>query len=145
MGGAYPAASVLARTDWVNAHKATVQKVVDALVATVHWTNTHSAVDIANKLPGSFVSNQLVTKADCITALNEDKGQFLPDGLMPADSPKTSPATEKPVGNVKGTANLSRTFTNDFAIQANKTEGFKTTTTPPDRTAEPAPCPRPPS
>ena len=48
MGGAYPAASVLARTDWVNAHKATVQKVVDALVATMHWTNTHSAADIAN-------------------------------------------------------------------------------------------------
>ena len=114
----------------MNAHKATVQKVVAALVATVHWTNTHSAADIANKIPGSFVSNQLVTKADYITALNEDKGQFFPDGLMPADGPKTCLATEKLVSNVKGTANLSKTFTNDFAIQANKTEGFKTTTTP---------------
>jgi NitT/TauT family transport system substrate-binding protein len=25
---------------------------------------------------------------------------------------------------------MSKTFTNDFAVQANKTEGFKTTTTP---------------
>ena len=129
MGGAYPAASVLASTDWVNAHKAMVHKVVDAVVATVHWINTHGAADIANKLPGSFVSNQLVTKADCITALNEDKGQFLPDGLMPADGPATSLATEKLVGNVKGLVDLSKTFTNGFAIQANKTEGFKTTTT----------------
>ena len=51
MGGACPAASVLARTDWVNSHKDTVQKVVDALVATMHWINTHSAADIAKKLP----------------------------------------------------------------------------------------------
>jgi NitT/TauT family transport system substrate-binding protein len=130
MGGAYPAAGVLARTDWVNAHKDATQKVVDALVATMHWINTHSAADIANKLPASFVSNQLVTKADYITALTEDKGQFLPDGLMPAGGPKTVLATEQLVGNVKGSVDLSKTFTNDFAVQANKTEGFKTTTTP---------------
>ncbi|MGR6968879.1 ABC transporter substrate-binding protein [Streptomyces cynarae] len=130
MGGAYPAASVLARTDWVNQNKATVQKVVDALVATMHWINTHSAADIANKLPASFVSNQLVTKADYITALNEDKGQFLPDGLMPSGGPKTVLATEQLVGNVKSSVDLSKTFTNEFAVQANKTEGFKTTTTP---------------
>ncbi|WP_030926793.1 ABC transporter substrate-binding protein [Streptomyces sp. NRRL S-646] len=130
MGGAFPAASVLARTDWVNSHKDTVQKVVDALVATMHWINTHSAADIANKLPASFVSNQLVTKADYIKALTEDKGQFLPDGIMPAGGPKTSLATEKLVGNVKGSVDLSKTFTNDFAVQANKTEGFKTTTAP---------------
>ncbi|WNM33223.1 ABC transporter substrate-binding protein [Streptomyces sp. Li-HN-5-11] len=129
-GGAYPAAGVLARTDWVNQNKATVQKVVDALVATMHWINTHSAADIANKLPASFVQNQLVTKADYIKALTEDKGQFLPDGIMPAGGPKTSLAAEKLVGNVKGSVNLGPTFTNDFAIQANKTEGFKTTTTP---------------
>ncbi|MFI7293631.1 ABC transporter substrate-binding protein [Streptomyces sp. NPDC050121] len=130
MGGAYPAASLLARTDWVNAHKDATQKVVDALVATMHWINTHSAADIANKLPASFVANQLVTKADYIQALTEDKGQFLPDGIMPAGGPKTSLATERLVGNVKGSVDLSKTFTNDFAVQANKTEGFKTTTTP---------------
>jgi NitT/TauT family transport system substrate-binding protein len=130
MGGAYPAAGVLARSDWVSSHKATVQKVVDALVATMHWINTHSAADIANKLPASFVSNQLVTKADYIAALNQDKGQFLPDGIMPAGGPKTSLATEKLVGDVKTSVDLSKTFTNAFALQANKTEGFKTTTTP---------------
>ncbi|MFF4357119.1 ABC transporter substrate-binding protein [Streptomyces sp. NPDC001604] len=130
MGGAFPAAGVLARTDWVNSHKDTVQKVVDALVATLHWMNTHSAADIANKLPASFVSNQLVTKADYISALTKDKGQFLPDGIMPAGGPKTSLATEKLVGNVTSSVDLSKTFTNEFALQANKTEGFKTTTTP---------------
>lgn len=130
LGGAFPAAGVLARTDWVTAHNDAVQKVVDALVATMHWLNTHSAADIADKLPQSFVQNQLVTKADYITALNEDKGQFLPDGIMPAGGPKTALATEKMVGTVTTQVDLSTTFTNDFALSANKKEGFTTTTTP---------------
>ncbi|WP_405884813.1 hypothetical protein OG762_42630 [Streptomyces sp. NBC_01136] len=130
MGGAWPAASVIARTDWVNSHKDAVQRVVNALVATMHWINTHSATDIANKLPQSYVQNQLVTKADYISALTQDKGQFLPDGIMPAGGPKTVLATEELVGHATSKVNLATTFTNDFAIKANKTEGFKTTTTP---------------
>jgi NitT/TauT family transport system substrate-binding protein len=130
LGGAFPGASVLARTDWVNAHKDTVQKVVDALVATMHWIDTHSAADIAGKLPSSFVQNQLVTKADYVSALNEDKGQFLPDGIMPAGGPKTALATERLVGNVTSSVDLGKTFTNEFAVAANKKEGFTTTTTP---------------
>ncbi|WP_405884815.1 ABC transporter substrate-binding protein [Streptomyces sp. NBC_01136] len=130
LGGTWPAASVLAQTSWVNSHKDAAQKVVDALVATMHWINTHSAADIANKLPSSYVSNQLVTKADYITALNQDKGQFLPDGIMPAGGPKTVLATEELVGHATSKVNLGTTFTNDFAIKANKLEGFTTTTAP---------------
>ncbi|MCX3058664.1 ABC transporter substrate-binding protein [Streptomyces beihaiensis] len=130
LGGAFPGASVLARTDWVNSHKEAVQRVVDALVATMHWIHTHSAADIADKLPPSFVQNQLVTKADYIKALNEDKGQFLPDGIMPAGGPKTALATLKLVGNVTTSVDLSKTFTNEFALNANKKEGLTTTTTP---------------
>ncbi|MFI1093708.1 ABC transporter substrate-binding protein [Streptomyces sp. NPDC020917] len=130
LGGAFPAASVLARTDWVTSHKDAAQRVVDALVATMHWINTHSAADIADKLPQSFVQNQLVTKADYIKALDEDKGQFLPDGIMPAGGPKTALATEKMVGTVTSPVDLGTTFTNEFAINANKKEGFTTTTNP---------------
>jgi len=130
LGGAFPAASVLARTDWVTSHKDAAQRVVDALVATMHWIATHSAADIADKLPQSYVQNQLVTKADYITALNEDKGQFLPDGIMPAGGPRTALATEKMVGTVTSSVDLGTTFTNEFAINANKKEGFTTTTDP---------------
>ncbi|MFF4395177.1 hypothetical protein [Streptomyces sp. NPDC001480] len=59
-----------------------------------------------------------------------DKGQFPPDGITPAGGPKTSLAMETPVGNVQGSVDLSKTFTNDFALPANRSEGFKTTTTP---------------
>ncbi|MFF1569942.1 ABC transporter substrate-binding protein [Streptomyces sp. NPDC058293] len=130
LGGAFPGASVLARTDWVNSHKDSAQRVVDALVATMHWINKHSAAQITDKLPASFVQNQLVTKADYIKALDEDKGQFLPDGIMPAGGPKTALATEKLVGAVTTSVDFSKTFTNEFALKANKKEGFTTTTTP---------------
>ena len=124
LGGAYPAAGVLARGDWVASNQATVQKVVDALVATMHWINTHSAADIANALPPSFVSNGLTTKADYISALAQDKGQFLPDGMMPASGPATALAVDKLAGNVTASVNLATTYTNQYAIAANKLEGF---------------------
>ena len=89
LGGAWPAAGVLAKTDWVNSHKDAVQRVVNALVATMHWINTHSATDIANALPQQFVQNSTISKAQYIAGLTTDKGQFLPDGIMPAGGPKT--------------------------------------------------------
>ena len=124
LGGAYPAAAVLARSDWVASNQATVQKVVDALVATMHWINTHSAADIANAMPPAFVSNGLTTKADYIAELAQDKGQFLPDGMMPANGPATVLAIEKFIGNVTSPVNLSATYTNQYVIAANKLEGF---------------------
>jgi NitT/TauT family transport system substrate-binding protein len=124
LGGAYPAAGVLARADWVASHQATAQKVVDALVATMHWISTHSAADIANAMPPAFVSNGLTTKADYIAALAQDKGQFLPDGMMPASGPATALAIDKLAGNVTGPVNIASTYTNQYAVAANKLEGF---------------------
>jgi NitT/TauT family transport system substrate-binding protein len=124
LGGAYPAAGVLARADWVASHQATVQKVVDALVATMHWIHTHSAADIANAMPPAFVSNGLTTKADYIAALAQDKGQFLADGTMPASGPGTALAIDKLAGNVTGPVNIASTYTNQYATAANKLEGF---------------------
>ena len=124
LGGVYPAAGVLARADWVASNKATVQKVVDALVATMHWIHTHTAAQIADKMPAQFVNNGLVTKAAYTAELAQDKGQFLPDGMMPASAPATALAVDKLAGNVTGPANLSATYTNSFAIAANKLLGY---------------------
>lgn len=130
LGGAWPAASVLAQSSWVNSHKATVQKVVDALVATMHWINTHTAADIANKLPSDYVENSTISKAQYIAGLTTDQAQFLPDGIMPAGGPKVIYAMEKLIGTNVSKVTLANTFTNDFAMKANQLEGFKTTTTP---------------
>jgi NitT/TauT family transport system substrate-binding protein len=124
LGGFTPTAGVLALSSWVNANQATVQKVVDALVATMHWLSTHTAADVANVLPPSFVNNTLVTKSVYISTLSTDKTQFLPDGLMPSDGPNTIMAISKLAGIITGPVNLSTTYTNSYAVAANKALGF---------------------
>ncbi len=124
LGGVYPAAGVLAQASWVESHKDTVQKVVDALVATMHWIHTHSAAQITAAMPLIWVNNGLTTKASYAAELAQDKGQFLPDGMMPASGPSTALAIDKFVGNVTKPANLSATYTNQYAIAANKLEGY---------------------
>jgi NitT/TauT family transport system substrate-binding protein len=124
LGGVYPAAAVLARADWVASHKAAVQKVVDALVATMHWINTHTAAQIADAMPPQFVSNGLTTKDVYTTELAQDKGQFLPDGMMPSGAPATALAVDKLAGNVTGSVNVPTTYTNEFAIAANRLQGY---------------------
>jgi NitT/TauT family transport system substrate-binding protein len=126
LGGFTPTAGVLALSSWVDSHKDTAQKVVNALVATMHWLSTHSAADVANVLPPSFVNNPLVSKATYISTLSTDKSQFLPDGLMPADGPSVIMAISKLAGVITGPVNLSTTYTNSYAITANKDLGYTT-------------------
>jgi NitT/TauT family transport system substrate-binding protein len=130
LGGAWPAAGLIAKADWVKAHKAATQSVVTALVATMHWISTHSAADIANALPQSFVQNATITKEQYIAGLTTDKGQFLPDGLMPAGGPKTVLAMEKVIGVDTSKVTLANTFTNQYAETALKKLGITPTTTP---------------
>ena len=124
LGGFVPTAGVLALTSWVDANKATVQKVVDALVATMHWINTHTAAQIADAMPPAFVSNSVVTKTDYISGLTQDKNQVLANGMMPTGGPQVVESIAKLAGTVTGPVNLGVTYTNSYAIAANKLEGF---------------------
>ena len=123
LGGAWPAASVLARAEWVKAHPKETQAVVNALVATMHWIDTHSAEQIADKMPTDFVSSPLSTKAQYITALTQDKGQFLPDGMMPQGGPEKVLDVEKLAGKITGPVDLSATWDPTFVVAANKMLG----------------------
>ncbi len=80
IGGIYPAAGVLAQSSWVSSHQKEVQAVVDALVATMHWINTHTAAQIADAMPAGFVSNGLTTKADYISSSPRTKASSSPTG-----------------------------------------------------------------
>ena len=119
LGGYWPTAAVLARADWVKAHPQLTQDVVDAMVATMHWIHTHSAEQIADHLPKDFVSNPLSTKAEYVRALDEDKGQFLPDGLMPKGGAQTVLAVEKFAGKIRKPVDLAVTYDNSYALKAN--------------------------
>src|SRR6478735_6640074 len=130
LGGDWPAAGLLGRAEWVNAHKDATQKVVDALVATMQWIHSHSAADIANKLPTDFVQNATISKDQYIAGLDADKAQFLPDGIMPAGGPKVIFAMEKANGVDTSKVTYSGTFTNEYAQAANKLEGTSVTSAP---------------
>jgi sulfonate transport system substrate-binding protein len=130
LGGDWPAAGLLARADWVKTHEVATQKVVDALVATMHWINTHSAADIANKLPADFVQNSTISKDQYVAGLTSDKAQFLPDGIMPAGGPKVIFAMEKANGVDTSNISYADTFTNKYAQAANKLEGTSVTSKP---------------
>jgi NitT/TauT family transport system substrate-binding protein len=125
LGGVYPAAGILAQSSWVSSHQATAQKVVDALVATMHWIATHSAADIAAHMPPAYVVNGLTTRASYIKTLAQDKDQFLPNGLMPASGPGTALAIDKLAGNVSKPVKLAPTWTNSYVQKALKLEGIK--------------------
>lgn len=130
VGGDWPAAGLLARADWVKTHQVATQRVVDALVATMHWISSHSASDIANKLPADFVQNSTITKQQYVAGLTTDKGQFLPDGIMPAGAPKVIFDMEKTIGVDTSKVPIGGTFTNKYALAANKLEGFTISSTP---------------
>jgi len=113
LGGTYPAASLYMDAAWVDAHKDEVQKLANAFVKTLHFINTHSAAEIADKMPKDFYVGD---KDGYIKALDAGKEMFTADGVMPEDGPKTVLAVLSEFSkNVKGkTIDLSKTYTTEF-------------------------------
>jgi NitT/TauT family transport system substrate-binding protein len=117
LGGTYPAASLYMETAWVDAHRQEVQKLANAFVKTLKFINTHSAAEIAEKMPKDFYVGD---KDGYIKALEAGKGMFTPDGVMPEDGPKTVLAVLSEFSkNVRGKQiDLSKTYTTEFVKNA---------------------------
>jgi len=117
LGGPYPAACLYMSTAWVNTHKEQVQKIANAFVKTLKYINTHSAKEIAEKLPPDYYA---ANKQMYIDALENGKQMFTVDGVMP----EHGPATVLQVLNgfdkaVQGkTINLASTYTTEFVKAA---------------------------
>lgn len=113
LGGTYPAASLYMPTDWVQKNKPTVQKLANAFVKTLKYINTHSAAEIAEKMPKDFYVGD---KEGYVKALADGKAMFTADGVMPAGGPETVLAVLSGFSkNVKGkTVDLSKTYTTEF-------------------------------
>lgn len=117
LGGPYPAASLYMQTSWVNSHKAEVQKLATAFVKTLRYINTHSAKEIAEKLPAEYYAGN---KQLYIEALETGKLMFTADGIMPTDGPatvlKVLASFDKAVEGK--TINLTNTYTTEFVKAA---------------------------
>ncbi|SRR5579884_1211619 len=117
LGGAYPFISVFMKSDYVSSHKDVVQKLVNAYVKTLQWIHTHSAEQIADKMPPDYYAGN---KALYVTALQNQLAMFSPDGKMPDGGPQFVLSTENLTNQaVKGKQiNLNATYTNDFVDKA---------------------------
>ena len=117
LGGDYPFIGIFAKNDWVNSHKDVAQRLVNVYVKTLKWMSTHSAEDIAAKMPADY----LVPSKDLyVAALKNQLSIFGTDCKMPAAGPQTVLGVlQNYVSSDKGiTVNLSETYTNDFANKA---------------------------
>ncbi|MET7380384.1 ABC transporter substrate-binding protein [Streptomyces sp. NPDC005526] len=117
LGGPYPSSSLYMQTDWVNGHKDTVQKLVNAFVKTLTWMSTHSASEIAAKMPADYSQGD---KALYAQAIKSTLPMFTKDGIMPADGPRTVEKVLKAFNpNIKNAKiDLGKTYTTEFAEKA---------------------------
>ncbi|MFF2009517.1 ABC transporter substrate-binding protein [Streptomyces sp. NPDC058195] len=118
LGGLYPSSSLYMRTEWVNSHKDTVQKLANAFVRTLKWMSTHSADEIAGKMPADYAQGG--GKALYAQAIKSTLPMFTTDGVMPADGPATVERVLKAFNpNLKDAkVDLARTYTTQFVDRA---------------------------
>lgn len=119
MGADFPFISVYMSTSYISSHKSVVQHVVNAYVRTLHWIHTHTAAQIAAKMPADYYAGD---KALYVTALKAQLAMFSPTGMMPKGGPATVLKLERATNDSVGTksVNLSTTYTNAFVAKAVK-------------------------
>lgn len=118
LGGPYPGTGLTMPTAWVNSHSDTVQKVVNALVESLKWIQTHSAKQIADEMPASYYGTAGETAY--VQALANQMGMFSPTGLMPADGPQSILRVLSAFDTtLKGKSiDLAKTYTDSFVQKA---------------------------
>ena len=119
LGGLYPAASLYADCAWVDAHKPAVQKLANALIKGLKYINSHTAAEIAQKMPADYYASGLELY---VKALNDSKAMFNEDGKMKSEGAKNVLAVlslaNATVKAKKDTIDLSKTYTMELADNA---------------------------
>ena len=119
LGGLYPASSLYVSCDYVANNKATVQKLANAFVKTLKFVDSHSAAEIAEKMPADYKGSDpdLYVKA-----IGDSIGMFNGNGVMNADGAKnvltvlgSFSAAVKPK---KDSIDVAKTYTTEFAEAA---------------------------
>jgi NitT/TauT family transport system substrate-binding protein len=93
------------------------KKMVNAYVLTLKYIQSHTATEIADKMPADYYAGN---KTQYVQALQNQLQMFSPDGKMPSDGPQTVLGIERQIGKVTSSdqIDLSKTYTNAFASSA---------------------------
>ena len=112
-GGAWPAGGFYVPTDFVQQNPRTAQALARVAVDTLKYIQTHSAEDIAAKLPGQLFYPD-GDQAGFAKVLGANLKMFSPDGKMPSDGPTNVLETLKAADTQTdwSKVDLSKTFTN---------------------------------
>jgi NitT/TauT family transport system substrate-binding protein len=122
-GGDYPGGSLYSTTAWVAAHEKEVQALTNAIVNTLKWIHSHSPEDIMAKMPAETVGKD---KALYLAALKNTIPMYSETGRM---DPKGAEAvlavfSESSPEVAKANIDVTKTYTNKYVEQANKTTGM---------------------
>ncbi|SEB20437.1 ABC transporter substrate-binding protein [Variovorax sp. YR216] len=119
LGGLYPAASFYVQNAWAESHKEQAAKLAHAFARTMEYIHTHSAEEIAEKVPRDYYGSD---KALYVQALAASLPMFTADAKMPAGGPETVLkvlATYKPLIKSKN-IDLAKTYTNAYLAASAK-------------------------
>jgi NitT/TauT family transport system substrate-binding protein len=121
-GGDYPGGALYSTVAWIKAHPKEAQGLTNAILATLRWIHSHSAEEIADKMPPTIVGKD---KAQYVAALKNTIPMYSQTGLMDAkgaDAVLTVFSQSSP-DVAKANIDVTKTYTNAFVEQAAKTSG----------------------
>jgi NitT/TauT family transport system substrate-binding protein len=117
--GEYPGGALYTRADWIAKNEATVQKMTNAIVATLKWIHSHKPEEIMAKMPPELVG---ADKDLYLAALKNTIPMYSQTGMMDPKGAKAVLAVfSQSVPEIaKANIDLSKTYTNRFVEAANK-------------------------
>jgi NitT/TauT family transport system substrate-binding protein len=118
-GGEYPGGALYTRADWIAKNEATVQKLTNAILATLKWVHSHSPEEIMAKMPEDLVGPD---KALYLSALKNTLPMYSTTGKMdPKGAAAVLAVFSQSVPDIaKANIDLSKTYTNRFVEAAAK-------------------------
>jgi NitT/TauT family transport system substrate-binding protein len=124
-GGPYPAGGLYTTPAFMERNPKTVQAMATASVKALHWIKTHTAEEIADKMPEQFYQ---ADKTLYVASLKENLEMFSLDGRISLTGlqtiAKVLSAFDKQVVANPSRVNPSAAFTNEFVEQAHRTLKF---------------------
>ena len=120
-GGDYPGGALYTKRDWIEAHPKEVQGMTDAIVDTLQWIQSHSPEEITAKMPPEFTKDKQLY----IAALKNTLPMYSKTGLMDPKGAQAVKDVFSAANPAVAKVDLSTTYTNKFAEQADKKLGVK--------------------
>jgi NitT/TauT family transport system substrate-binding protein len=121
-GGEYPGGALYTKSDWIAKHPKETQALANAIVATLKWIHSHTAEEIAAKMPAELVGPD---KSLYIAALKNTLPMYSTTGRMdPKGAAAVLAVFSQSVPEIaKANIDLSKTYTNKFVDQAHQKLG----------------------